>query len=90
MIDQGAEEPISFLKKYYVDELRRNPEAPNSQPFNEQEILGLYSEVPNYITNLLERREEIPDWWESEFSSDWGGEAEPQGSPPRSDPGCGS
>jgi hypothetical protein len=27
--------------------------------------------------------------WESEFSTDWGGEAEPQGSPPGTDPGPG-
>ena len=27
--------------------------------------------------------------WESDFSSDWGGEAEPQGSPPGTDPGPG-
>ncbi len=70
MIDHGDEGPIAFFHRYYADEIRRNPNVSVDQPFSEENILGFHSKIPNYIATLLERKQNVPDWWESEFSYD--------------------
>jgi len=50
-----------FFKNYFESELETDKER-------NVEHRGIHSELPRYISSLLEHRgESVPDWWENEF-----------------------
>jgi hypothetical protein len=57
-------DPIEFFRHYYANEL----EAP-VQPQAEN-IRGMYSSLPRFVSSFLETSEEgLPDWWEQKYQS---------------------
>jgi hypothetical protein len=69
IIERSPEGPIAFFQHYYADEIRRDANLPVDQ-LSEQNLLGFHSKIPNYLSSLLESKQNIPDWWETEFSYD--------------------
>ncbi|MGB7061789.1 MAG: DUF6615 family protein [Candidatus Zixiibacteriota bacterium] len=64
---EGSSWFIRFLSRYYGGEIGRGPEQEG--PFDaEEEIPGIYRQVPKYVSSFIEHaRERLPDWWEQEF-----------------------
>lgn len=69
VIDHAPEGPIAFFQRYYAEEIRRDPNL-STDELSPQNILGFHSTIPNYLSTLLESKQNIPEWWESEFSYD--------------------
>lgn len=65
----APEGPIAFFQRYYADEIRRDSNA-SIDELSPQNILGFHSKIPNYLSSLLESKQNVPDWWETEFSYD--------------------
>ncbi|MDP3025117.1 MAG: hypothetical protein Q8O10_06245 [candidate division Zixibacteria bacterium] len=58
---------IRFLSSYYHQEIGLLPEQATSIDA-EEEIPGIYRQVPGYVSSFIEHaREKLPDWWEKEF-----------------------
>lgn len=60
---------IEFLIFYYSHEV--GIDAEQSLAESQWELRGIYSQVPNYISNFIQYKESgLPEWWESEFQYD--------------------
>ena len=69
MVDSSEKESFAFFRRYFIDNILRNQNESDDDS-SIQNTLGLYSEAPNYVSILLKNKENIPGWWESEFSHD--------------------
>jgi hypothetical protein len=59
---EPSERLARFFETYFFSELEE-AEGRNVQP-------GIHSQLPGYVSSLLEHRGEgVPDWWEKEFRS---------------------
>lgn len=69
--EEGAKGFLHFLSNYFTEEIgsKRGNEPSNSNIVDEN-IPGIYSKIPGYISSFMEYSHEgLPDWWEQEFRS---------------------